>query len=53
MISDTDCTRLVMPTGSEEPHKDDALKRKAWIAVFLLSALFWAGVALLIWNFWG
>lgn len=42
-----------MPSGSEEPHKDYMLKRKAWIAVFALSALFWVGVALLAWAFWG
>ncbi|WP_082022416.1 YmiA family putative membrane protein [Enterobacter sp. Bisph1] len=53
MISDVDCTRLAMPSGSEEPQRDPELKRKAWLAVFLGSALFWAVVGLLIWNFWG
>ncbi|WP_253377289.1 YmiA family putative membrane protein [unidentified bacterial endosymbiont] len=42
-----------MPTGSEESQRDPALKRKAWLAVFLVSALFWAVVALLAWNYWG
>ncbi|WP_081653585.1 YmiA family putative membrane protein [Metakosakonia massiliensis] len=53
MISDIDCTRLAMPSGSEEPQRDPSLKRKAWLAVFLGSALFWVVVALIIWNFWG
>lgn len=42
-----------MPTGSEEPQRDPELKRKAWLAVFLGSVLFWAVVALLVWKFWG
>lgn len=41
-----------MPSGSEEPQRDPALKRKAWLAVFLGSALFWVVVALLIWKYW-
>ncbi|MCR4457681.1 MULTISPECIES: YmiA family putative membrane protein [Enterobacteriaceae] len=45
--------RLAMPAGSEEPQRDLALKRKAWLAVFLGSAFFWAVVALVIWKFWG
>lgn len=35
-----------MPSGSEEPQRDPALKRKAWLAVFLVSTLFWVVVAL-------
>ncbi|ATF92455.1 YmiA family putative membrane protein [Cedecea neteri] len=42
-----------MSSGSEEPQQDPALKRKAWIAVFLVSALFWLVVALVAWHFWG
>ena len=42
-----------MPSGSEEPQRDPALKRKAWLAVFLVSALFWVAVALLAWRYWG
>lgn len=42
-----------MPSGSEEPQRDPALKRKAWLAVFLVSALFWVTVALLAWRYWG
>ena len=34
-----------MPSGSEEPQRDPALKRKARLAVFLVSALFWVVVA--------
>ncbi|ENV9111318.1 YmiA family putative membrane protein [Enterobacter hormaechei] len=45
--------RLAMPSGSEEPQRDPVLKRKAWLAVFLGSALFWVVVALLVWNYWG
>jgi hypothetical protein len=53
MISDVDCVRLAMPSGSEESQRDHALKRKAWLAVFLGSALFWVVVAMLVWKFWG
>ena len=53
MISDVDCMRLAMPSGSEEPQRDPALKRKAWLAVFLVSTLFWVVVALLVWKYWG
>lgn len=35
-----------MPSGSEEPQRDPALKRKARLAVFLVSTLFWVVVAL-------
>ncbi|OON41206.1 hypothetical protein BTJ39_04355 [Izhakiella australiensis] len=28
------------------------LKRKAWLAIFAGSALFWAVVALLVWQIW-
>lgn len=35
------------------PQKDSELKRKAWLAVFVISALFWLVVALLVWKFWG
>ena len=36
-----------MPSGNQEPRRDPELKRKAWLAVFLGSALFWVVVALL------
>ncbi|ABP60869.1 conserved hypothetical protein [Enterobacter sp. 638] len=42
-----------MPSGSEDPHRDSAFKRKAWLAVFLGSTLFWVVVALLVWKYWG
>ena len=42
-----------MPSGNQEPRRDPELKRKAWLAVFLGSALFWVVVALLIWKLWG
>jgi hypothetical protein len=42
-----------MPSGSEEPQRDPELKRKAWRAVFLGSAVFWGVVVFLIWTFWG
>ncbi len=42
-----------MPSGNQEPRRDPELKRKAWLAVFLGSALFWVVVALLIWKVWG
>ncbi|BBV66286.1 MULTISPECIES: YmiA family putative membrane protein [Kluyvera] len=29
------------------------VKRKAWLSVFLGSALFWVALALLVWKFWG
>ena len=52
-ISGTDSMRLAMPSGREEPQRDAELKRKAWFAVFLGSAVFWVIVALLIWKYWG
>lgn len=42
-----------MPSGNEEPQRNPDLKRKAWMAVFLGSALFWVMVALVVWHFWG
>ena len=42
-----------MPSGNQEPRRNPELKRKAWLAVFLGSALFWVVVALLIWKLWG
>ncbi|ELW1513210.1 YmiA family putative membrane protein [Salmonella enterica] len=53
MISDTDSMRLVMPSENQEPHRDPELKRKAWLAVFVGSALFWVVVAFVIWHWWG
>jgi len=53
MISEIDCMGLAMPSGPPEPQRDPGLKRKAWLAVFLGSALFWVVVALLVWNYWG
>ncbi|WP_264865898.1 YmiA family putative membrane protein [Escherichia coli] len=44
---------LAMPSGIEDPCCDLELKRNAWLAVFLGSALFWVVVALLIWKVWG
>ncbi|WP_077264252.1 YmiA family putative membrane protein [[Enterobacter] lignolyticus] len=45
--------RLAMPAEREESPRDPALKRKAWRAVFLGSAVFWGVVVFLIWTFWG
>lgn len=42
-----------MPSGNQEPRRDPELKRKAWLAVFFGSALFWVVIALLIWKVWG
>lgn len=42
-----------MPSGNQEPRRNPELKRKAWLAVFLGSVLFWGGVALFIWKLWG
>ncbi|HAG8355777.1 TPA: YmiA family putative membrane protein [Escherichia coli] len=42
-----------MPSGNQEPRRNPELKRKAWLAVFLGSVLFWVVVALLIWKLWG
>ncbi|EJO7866878.1 YmiA family putative membrane protein [Salmonella enterica subsp. enterica serovar Muenster] len=53
MISDTDSMRLVMPSENQEPRRDPELKRKAWLAVFVGSALLWVVVALVIWHWWG
>lgn len=42
-----------MPSGNHEPRRNPELKRKAWLAVFLGSVLFWGVVALFIWKLWG
>lgn len=42
-----------MPSGNQEPRRNPELKRKAWLAVFLGSALFWVVVALFICKLWG
>ncbi|MGL5700259.1 MAG: YmiA family putative membrane protein [Kluyvera sp.] len=34
-------------------NKNSRVKRKAWLSVFLGSALFWVAIALLVWQFWG
>ncbi|BBS92103.1 hypothetical protein WP7S18C02_27180 [Klebsiella sp. WP7-S18-CRE-02] len=34
-------------------NKASGVKRKAWLSVFLGSALFWIVIELLIWKFWG
>ncbi|PKH26827.1 YmiA family putative membrane protein [Enterobacterales bacterium CwR94] len=50
-------TRLsVQPDFREKTTKVERssdLKRKAWLAVFAASALFWVVVALAIWRLWG
>ncbi|MEB4673827.1 YmiA family putative membrane protein [Enterobacteriaceae bacterium G50] len=53
MISNIDCKRLSMPSGTKDPQRDPHVKRKAWASVFLGSALFWVVVALLVWKYWG
>ncbi|MBA7854191.1 YmiA family putative membrane protein [Enterobacter cloacae complex sp. 2024EL-00215] len=53
MISDVDCMRSAPSSESKGPQRDPALKRKAWLATFLLSALFWVVVALMAWKYWG
>ena len=42
-----------MPSGNQPARRDPAMKRKAWFAVFLGSAIFWIIVALVAWNVWG
>ncbi|ELY2644146.1 YmiA family putative membrane protein [Cronobacter sakazakii] len=42
-----------MPSESDDSQRDPDLKRKAWLAVFAISTLFWIGIALLVWTFWG
>nr|WP_165463090.1 YmiA family putative membrane protein [Atlantibacter sp.] len=42
-----------MPEGSHQPQRDAGLKRKAWLAVFAVSALFWIAVGAAAWYFWG
>ncbi|MEM6050092.1 YmiA family putative membrane protein [Erwinia sp. P7711] len=34
-------------------QRTSSLKRKAWLAVFAGSALFWIVVAFMIWRVWG
>ena len=49
MISNIDCERAVMAAEDNGSR----VKRKAWLSVFLGSALFWVAVALLVWKIWG
>ncbi|MBB3323910.1 MULTISPECIES: YmiA family putative membrane protein [Atlantibacter] len=42
-----------MSSESHQPQRDAHLKRKAWLAVFALSALFWVVVGGLAWYIWG
>ena len=42
-----------MPSGNQPARRDPAMKRKAWFAVFLGSAVFWIIIALVAWNVWG
>ncbi|MEW5289229.1 MULTISPECIES: YmiA family putative membrane protein [Erwinia] len=50
-------TRLsVEPSFGHETvpvQRNTNLKRKAWMAVFAGSALFWLAVAMMVWHFWG
>ncbi|WP_338556179.1 YmiA family putative membrane protein [Erwinia sp. E_sp_B04_7] len=50
-------TRLSVQTGfgqkTLKAQRTSNLKRKAWLAVFAGSALFWIGVAVMIWHMWG
>lgn len=34
-------------------NKGTRAKRKAWLSVFLGSALFWVVIAFIVWSFWG
>ncbi|WP_274922513.1 YmiA family putative membrane protein [Citrobacter youngae] len=45
--------RLAMPSGNQPARRDPVMKRKAWLAVFLGSAVFWIVVALVVWQVWG
>lgn len=42
-----------MLSSVKQPQRDAALKRKVWLAVFVLSVLFWVAVGGLTWYFWG
>ena len=42
-----------MPSGNQEPRRDPELKRKAWLAVFLGSALLGVVFAVMICKVWG
>ncbi|WP_241666522.1 YmiA family putative membrane protein [Jejubacter calystegiae] len=42
-----------MSSPNDDLQRDPELKRKAWVAAFLVSALFWGGLLLLVWKFWG
>lgn len=41
-----------MPSGSKQAQRDPNLKRKAWLAAFLVSGLFWLVVAIVAWHYW-
>ncbi|MBV4366952.1 YmiA family putative membrane protein [Erwinia sp. BNK-24-b] len=34
-------------------RRNSNLRRKAWLAVFAVSVLFWGAAASLIWHIWG
>ena len=42
-----------MPSESHQPQRDAGVKRKAWLAVFALSVLFWIVVGVIVWSVWG
>ncbi|MTD39585.1 YmiA family putative membrane protein [Erwinia sp. CPCC 100877] len=42
-----------MSSQGDDLQREPGLKRKAWLAAFLVSALFWVGLLLLVWKFWG
>ncbi|MGK4678379.1 YmiA family putative membrane protein [Salmonella enterica] len=42
-----------MTSENQETRRDPELNRKAWLSVFVSSALFWVVVAIVIWHWWG
>ncbi|NIF21945.1 MULTISPECIES: YmiA family putative membrane protein [Pantoea] len=37
---------------SNKAERSGDIRRKAWLAVFAMSALFWVVVGMMIWRFW-
>ncbi|MEN4767575.1 MULTISPECIES: YmiA family putative membrane protein [Duffyella] len=50
-------TRITVQPGfrakSTKVERSGNTRRNAWLSVFAVSALFWVGIAVMIWRFWG
>ncbi|XCE77773.1 YmiA family putative membrane protein [Mangrovibacter phragmitis] len=44
--------RTAMSSGKQSPRSPVSAKRKAWLAAFAVSAVFWVAVILLVLKYW-